>query len=82
MHSYELHLHELGLDPDRNPARDVLMATRLESTVLEPYRAYAQVFLEVELMSMTSHGPQHLAIELTDNKQLLWGPIYYLTKKE
>jgi hypothetical protein len=38
--SYELHLHELGLDPDPATARDVLMATGPQTTVPEPYRAF------------------------------------------
>jgi hypothetical protein len=32
-HGYELHLHELGLHPDHNTARDALMATGPEPTV-------------------------------------------------
>ncbi len=31
---------------------------------------------------MPSHGPQDLAIELLDSKQLPWGPIYNLSEKE
>ncbi len=62
---YELHLREL----DRNPAGDVLMATGPEPTVLEPYRAYAQVFSEADSESMPSHDPQDLAIELLDGEQ-------------
>ncbi len=37
---YELHLHELGLDPDRDTAGDVLMAIGPEPIVLKPSRAY------------------------------------------
>jgi hypothetical protein len=81
-HSYKLHLQKLGLDPDRDPAGDVLMATRPEPTVPEPYRGYTQVFSEADSESMPSHGPQDLAIELTDGRQPLWGPIYNLSEKE
>jgi hypothetical protein len=81
-HGYELHHHELGLNPDRDPARDVLMATRPELTVPEPYRAYAQVFSEADSESMPSHSPQDLAIELLNGKQPPWGPIYNLSEKE
>jgi hypothetical protein len=77
MQGYELHLHEI----DRDLARDVLMATGPEPTVLEPYRAYAQVFSEADSESMPSHGPQDLAIELHDGKQPPWGPIYNLSEK-
>ncbi len=49
---YELHLYEI----DRDPAGDVLMAIGPERTVLEPYRAYAQVFSEADSESMPSHG--------------------------
>jgi hypothetical protein len=75
---YELHLHEL----DRDTAGDVLMATRPEPTILEPYRAYGQVFSEADLESMPSHGSQDLAIELLDGKPPPWGPIYNLFEKE
>ncbi len=43
-HSYELHLPELGPDPDCDTAGDALMATGSEPTVPEPYRAYRTVF--------------------------------------
>jgi hypothetical protein len=81
-HGYELHLHKLGLDPDRNPAGDVLMATGPEPTVPKPYRAYTQVFSEAHSEPMPSHGPQDLAIELTDSKQRPRDPIYNLSEKE
>jgi hypothetical protein len=81
-HGYEVHLDKLGLNTDRDPAGGVLMATGPELTVPEPYRAYAQVFLEADSESMPSHGPHDLAIELTDGKQLPWGPIYNLSAKE
>jgi hypothetical protein len=58
------------------------MATRPEPTLPWPYRAYAQEFLEANLESMPSHSPQDLAIKLLNNKQLPWGPICYLYKKE
>ncbi len=68
-HSYELHFQELGLNPDRDTDRDVLMATGPELTVLESYRAFAQVVLEADSEPMPSHGLQDLAIELLDGKQ-------------
>jgi hypothetical protein len=67
-HGYKLHLHELCLNPDSNTAGDVLMATGLEPTVPEPYRAFTQVFSKADSESMPSHGPQDLAIELLDSK--------------
>jgi hypothetical protein len=76
---YELHLHKLGVDPDRDTAREVIMATWPEPTVPQPYRAYVQVFLEADSESMPSHGPQDLAVELLDGKQQQWGPIYNLS---
>jgi hypothetical protein len=81
-HSYELHLYELGLHPDLNMSGDVLMATWLEPSVLEPYRAYAQFLLEADEESTPSHGLQDLLIGLPDSKQPPWGPIYYLSKME
>jgi hypothetical protein len=54
-HRYQLHLADLDLDP--NMARDFLMATGPEPTVLEAYEAYARVFSEVDLESMSNHGP-------------------------
>jgi hypothetical protein len=68
-HSYELHLHELSLDPDCNTTGDVLVATGPEPTVPDPYRAYLQVFLEADSEFMPSHGPQDPAIELLNDKQ-------------
>jgi hypothetical protein len=70
MHSYKLHLYELGLDPNCDTAGDILNATRHEPTVLERYRFYTQVFLEADLESLPSHSPQNLAIKLLDGKQL------------
>jgi hypothetical protein len=67
-HGYELHLHKLGLNLDRDTARDVLMPTGPEPTVPEPYRVYMQVFLEADSESMPSLGPQDLAIMLLDGK--------------
>jgi hypothetical protein len=81
-HSYELHLHELGLDSDCDPAGDVLMATGPEPTVPESYGAYAQIILEADSESMPSRGPQDLAIKLLEGKQPQWGPIYNLSEKE
>jgi hypothetical protein len=54
MHIYELHLHELGFDPDRNLARDSFMATGPEPTILEPYRVYGQIFLQADSMFMAT----------------------------
>jgi hypothetical protein len=81
-HGYELHLHKLGLDPDFDTAGDVFLPTGPELTVTEPYRAYGHVFLEADSESLPSHSPQNLAIELLHGRQLLWGPIYNLSKKE
>jgi hypothetical protein len=81
-HGYELHLHKLGLNPDCDTARDALMATGSEPTVMEPYRAYAKVFFEANLESMPSHGPQDLVIKLLDSKQPPWGSNYNLSQKE
>ncbi len=61
---YDLHLHEIDCDP----AGDALIATWPELTVRELYGAYAQVFPERDSESMSSHGPQDLAIELLDGK--------------
>jgi hypothetical protein len=58
------------------------MTTWPEPTAFEPYRAYAQVFSEVDSESLPSHGPQDLAIKLLNGKQPLWGPIYNLSEKE
>jgi hypothetical protein len=68
-YNYELLLYKLGLDPDCNTARDVLMATGHEPTVPVPYKGYAEVILESDLESMPSHGLQDLAIELLNSKQ-------------
>jgi hypothetical protein len=82
MHSYELHLYELALNPDCNTAGDIFMATVPEPTVPEPYRAYMQVFSEADSESVPSHGLQDLAIKHLNGKQSLWGPIYHMSKKE
>jgi hypothetical protein len=82
MHSYKLHLHKLGLDPDRNSAGDVRMATGPELTIPVFYMAYAQVLLEAYSESMPSYNPQDLAIKLTNGKQPPWGQIYNLSKAE
>jgi hypothetical protein len=58
------------------------MVTRPEPAVPEPYRAYAQVALEAESESMSSHGSQGLAIEHFESKQRPVGPIHYLSEKE
>ncbi len=79
-HGYELYLANLDLDPDM--VGDILMATGHEPTVPEAYEAYARIFSEVDLDSVPNNGPQDLAIELLDNKQLWWGPIYNFSKKE
>jgi hypothetical protein len=68
MHSYELHLHKLSLDPDHNQARDVLMATGLEPTVSKSYKAYLQVFSEADPESMPSYVPHNVAIKLVNGK--------------
>jgi hypothetical protein len=81
-HGYKLHLHELGLYPDHNPARVVFIATRPEPSFPEPYRLKAHVLFKANLKSMPSHGPQDLAIELINSKQLPWHPIYNLSKKK
>jgi hypothetical protein len=77
VHGYEFHLTDL----DCEPARDVLMGTRPELTVPNAYRAYAWV-LEEGFESMPCHSPKDVAIELLDGKQLPWGPVYNLSKKE
>jgi hypothetical protein len=82
MHSYELHFHELGLGPDYDPARDVFMATGPELTVPELNRANVIVLSEVDPESMPSHDHQDLPIKLVDGKQLLWSPIFNLSKKK
>jgi hypothetical protein len=56
-------------------AKVILMATRPEPTVLQPYWAYMQVFSEADLESMLSHGPHDLAIKLLNSKLLQWGLI-------
>jgi hypothetical protein len=66
---YEFHL--IDLDPDRDAAGEVLMATGSEPTVPDAYKAYARVFSEADSESMPIHGPQDLAIELLDGKQPL-----------
>jgi hypothetical protein len=82
MHGYELHLHELGPDPDCDTAGDVLMATGSEPTVPESYRAYAKFYSKADSEYMPSHSPQDLAIELLNGKQQPWGPINNLFEKE
>jgi hypothetical protein len=79
MHSYELHLQESGLNPDNDPARNVLRATGPEPTVLELYRAYLQLFSKADLELMHSHSLQDLVIEIINDKQQLWGLIYNLS---
>jgi hypothetical protein len=68
MYSSELHLHKLGLDQESNTARDVFIATSLEPTVPELYRAYVLVFSEADLESMPSHYHQDPAIKLLNSK--------------
>jgi hypothetical protein len=58
------------------------MATGPGPTVPEPYRANVQVFLEADSKSMPSFSPHDLAIKLFDGKQLSWGPICNVSKKE
>ncbi len=82
MHDYKLHLEKLGLNPDHNLAGDVFPATGPEPTVSELYRAYAQVFLEADSESMSIVGLRDLAMKFVDSKQLPWGPIFNLSKKE
>jgi hypothetical protein len=82
MHGYEQHLHQLGLNPDCDTAKDVFMDTRPEPTVPEPYRVYAEGFSETDSETMPSHGLLDLAIKLLNGKQPLWGPIYNLSEKE
>jgi lysine/ornithine N-monooxygenase len=65
-----LHLHELGLYPDLDMAREVVMATGPEPTVPELYRAYTQVFSMADSEPMSCHSLQDLAIELLNGKQL------------
>ncbi len=58
------------------------MATEPELNVPQPYRAYMQVFLEADSQYMLYHGSHDQAIELTNGKQLLSGPIYNLSEME
>ncbi len=81
-HDYKLNLPKLGLDLDLNMAGDILIATRPEPTVPEPYRAHEMVFIKADSESMPSYCPHNLAIKLLIGKQQLWGPIYNLSEKE
>ncbi len=63
MQNYKLHLNYIV----SNPARDVLIATGPETTLLDLYRAYVQVFLEADLESTSSYCPQDLAIEILNS---------------
>jgi hypothetical protein len=77
-HSYELYLYKCNL----YLAGDVNMAIGLETSVLEPNWAYAQVFSEADLDTLPSHGSQDLAIVFLNGKQLPQGPIYNTSKKK
>jgi hypothetical protein len=68
---FNLTNHDLNCDA----AQDVFKATRPELTVPNAYKAYAPVFLEMDLKSMPNYGNQRLAIELFGSKQQSWSPI-------
>jgi fructose-specific phosphotransferase system component IIB len=61
---YKLHLANL----DCEQAKDVLMATGLELTLQNVYKAYVRVFLEADSESMPSQSSQDLLSKLLDGR--------------
>ncbi len=64
------------------PSMGLAATLAKEPTTLNKFKELADVFLADKARKLLTHGPQDLVIELQDEKQPPWGPIYNLSDKE
>jgi hypothetical protein len=64
------------------PALGLSVITIASEPILLEFKDLSTIFLEDEAQNLAKHGLHKLVINLHDEKQPPWGPIYSLTEKE